>query len=119
MLQRYFVQIGWKSGRICYYCATADSGERAIELVTGDDPTRAAEIVAARAWTWEGTDGPRVKLDEPRAFRLRSQATIDAAIDRLSSTMSEARKTGEPPPVATLVRPGISGRMRLQRGIGS
>ncbi len=118
-LMRFFVQIGWRSNRTTYYCAVAESGEHAIELVTGEDPSRATDVVAARAWTWDGSDGPRVKLDAPRSFRLGSRDLINATIDRLAESLSAAR-IGAPQasqaPQATLMRPGIAGRMSRVRG---
>ncbi len=115
-LARYFVQIGWKSGRILYYCAVAHDGDHAIELVTGEREDRASDIVASRAWTWASDDGPRVKLDKARSFRLGSTAVIDAALASLADETSTARALGTPEPLAaTRIRPPVMGRLAQER----
>lgn len=111
-MKRFFVQIGWKSGKILYYCAVAEREEHAIVLVTGDDPTRAPDIVSAQAWHWEGDDGPRVQLHTARSFRLGSADVIRKALDTFAVCSSVKLQDAKAPDSQTVTRPAAGVRRR-------
>ncbi len=101
-MNRYLIVANWHSGLLAYYCALAETHEQALALVANG---RESAIQASFAFEWPAHLGGPVPRDPSvaRAFRLKHQGTIDAALTALNVAREQTKP--ERPGTEAAIRP--------------